>query len=249
MKKHLSRFLKFASFLKESSTLETGKLVIGTYFTNPPFEFLNKGKEVGFEIDLMKAICKKLQLKCDFVDTTWEGILGRLERNRYDVIIGGITITKERLLTLNFSKPYMVTTLSVVVNKKRSPEIMRLDHLKRKTIGVQAETTDQDIAQKMLLEEKIGRIMIYSFNNIDEALVDLKKGVIDAVIKVFPVANYLVHSDKDLKMIAQVPRDPQPLGFGFNKKNTSLLRKMNQALTSLKRDGTYKAIYHKWIKS
>ncbi|MBV8402306.1 MAG: transporter substrate-binding domain-containing protein [Acetobacteraceae bacterium] len=55
--------------------LHPGELRVGTYFLNPPFEFIDKGARVGFEIDLTDAIARKLQLRPVFFDTRWEVIL------------------------------------------------------------------------------------------------------------------------------------------------------------------------------
>ena len=236
-----------AAQMSQFSTIKQDTLVVGTYFTNPPFEFIKEGKRVGFEVDLLNAICQRLKLKCEFVDTTWEGILTRLENQQYDAIVGGITITEERSKTLNFSIPYMTTTLSVLIDQRSSSSIQSLGDLKGKTIGVQAETTDQDIAQKMLKENQIAKMMVYPFANMDQAISDLEKGVIDAFFKVFPVAYYLAKTDSSLRVVAQIPNDPQPLGIAFNKKNSKLLEAFNQALKNIQEDGTYQTIYHKWF--
>src|ERR1700760_1264873 len=75
------------------STLAPGTLRIGTYFVNPPFEYVSKGARVGFEVDLMNEIARRLGLAPLFVNTQWETILREMEQGRYDCIVGGITIT------------------------------------------------------------------------------------------------------------------------------------------------------------
>ena len=66
-------------------TLLPGQLRIGTYFVNPPFEFIADGKRIGFEVDLMDEVAKRLGLRPVFVNTRWEVILGEMQRNRYVV--------------------------------------------------------------------------------------------------------------------------------------------------------------------
>ena len=126
--------------------LNRGELRVGTDSVNPPFEFIDKGARVGFEIDLTDAIARKLQLRPIFVDTRWEIILGEMELNRFDCIIGGITITPDREKVLDWSRPYMVTTLSLIVDARRMPEAVNLADLNTATVGVQAATTDYDAA-------------------------------------------------------------------------------------------------------
>jgi ABC-type amino acid transport substrate-binding protein len=88
--------------------LHHGELRVGTHFVTPPFEFIDQGMRVGFEVDLMDAIARKLRLRPIFVDTCWEIILGEMQRNRFDCIIGGITITPGRQKILDWSTTYMV---------------------------------------------------------------------------------------------------------------------------------------------
>jgi ABC-type amino acid transport substrate-binding protein len=76
---------------------------------------LAKGIRVGFEIDLMEEIARRLGLSAVFVDTHWETILQEMQGGRYDCIVGGITMTPERERILAWSVPYITTTLSLVV--------------------------------------------------------------------------------------------------------------------------------------
>lgn len=227
-------------------TLRPGQLRIGTYFVNPPFEFISKHQRVGFEVDLMNEVAKRLQLEPVFVDTRWEVILGEMQRNRYDCIVGGITITPAREKILAWSTPYMTTTLSLVVDSKRMPNATGLADLKDATVGVQAATTDYDIAMVMQRAGQIGRVRVYPFSKIAGAMVDLAAGRIGAVMKVYPVAAWLARQTPDLRIIAQVPDDPQPLGVGFNRNNSALLGAVNGALAAMQQDGSYAALVQRW---
>ena len=105
-----------------TATLAPGVLRIGTYFVNPPFEYVSKGKNIGFEVDLMNEIARRLHLRPLFVNTRWEVILQQMQDGRYDCIVGGITITPARQQILAWSDPYMTTTLSLVVDSARTPQ-------------------------------------------------------------------------------------------------------------------------------
>src|SRR5215470_8096337 len=141
-------------------TLVPGVLRIGTYFVNPPFEYISRGKKVGFEIDLMRQIARRLHLKPLFVDTRWEVILQQLRAGRYDCVVGGITITPAREETLAWSEPYMTTTLSLVINGYKTPQIRNLADLKNATVGVQAATTDYEAAIAMQQRGQIGAVKV-----------------------------------------------------------------------------------------
>lgn len=227
-------------------TQRPGVLRVGTYFVNPPFEYIWHGRRVGFEVDLMNEIARRLGMRAEFVDTQWEVIIQQMQDNRYDCIVGGITITPARCKTLNYSIPYMTTTLSLVVNVRKTPRIRSLNDMKDAIVGVQAATTDYDVAMKMQRHGQIKEVRVYSFDRIANAMTDLAGGQITAVMKVFPVAARMAHQTPGLRIVAQVPHDPQPLGIGFNKDNPGLLAAVNQALHAMLADGTCARLARRW---
>ncbi len=227
-------------------TLAPGVLRIGTYFVNPPLEFVAKGKRVGFEVDLMNEVARRLRLRPVFVDTQWEVILRQMEDHRYDCIVGGITITAARQGKLAWSDPYMTTTLSLVVNLAKTPQIHGLADMKEASVGVQAATTDYDAALAMQKRGEIRKVEVYPFDRIETAMTDLVAGRITAVMKVYPVAVWLARRNPDLRVVAQVPHDLQPLGIGLAKDNIALLGAVNAALADIKQNGGYARLARKW---
>jgi len=238
--------VSWASADQPLRTLELGVLRIGTYFVNPPFEFISGQDRIGYEVDLTTKIARRLALRPVFVDTQWEVILGEMQRNLYDCIVGGITITPERQKVLAWSVPYLTTTLSLVVNALRSPAAMALADLKDATVGVQAATTDYAAAVAMQRAGQIGSVKVYAFAQIAEAMKDLAADRIGAVMKVYPVAAWLARQTPGLRILGQVPDDPQPLGIGFNQDHPGLVAAVNGALAEMQRDGTYKALADRW---
>ena len=227
-------------------TLTPGTLRIGTYFVNPPFEYVSNGQRMGFEVDLLNEIARRLALTPVFVNTEWETILQQMQAGQYDAIVGGITITPEREQSLAWSTPYMTTTLSIVVDRARSPQIRGIADLRSASVGVQVATTDYDIAVRMQQKGQIGSVKVYPFDRIQDAMVDLAAGRITAVMKVYPVAAWLARQRANLGIVAEVPGDPQPLGIGFARTNPGLLRVVNRALADMKQDGTYARLAQKW---
>jgi ABC-type amino acid transport substrate-binding protein len=227
-------------------TLAPGVLRIGTYFVNPPFEYVAKGKRLGFEVDLMKEIARRLRLRPIFVNTQWEVILQQMQDGHYDCIVGGITITAARQQILAWSDPYMTTTLSLVVDSARTPQIHGLADLKDAIVGVQAATTDYGAAIAMQLHGEIKSVKVYPFDRIADAMTDLAAGNITAVMKVYPVAAWLARRTPGLRIVAQIPHDQQPLGIGFDKNNPGLLVAVNSALAEMKQDGAYARLAGKW---
>jgi ABC-type amino acid transport substrate-binding protein len=213
---------------------------------NPPFEYISNGQRLGFEVDLMDEIARRLGLQASFVDTRWDTILQEMQEGGYDCIVGGITITPDRRRILAWSMPYMTTTLSLVIDRNRSPQIRSIADLRTASVGVQAATTDYDIAVKMQQQAHIGSVRDHPFDRIQDAMVDLAAGRITAVMKVYPVAAWLAARTPGLAIVAQVPDDPQPLGIGFAKDNAALLRAVEDALADMQRDGSHARLARKW---
>jgi ABC-type amino acid transport substrate-binding protein len=222
-------------------TLHPGILRIGTYFVNPPFEFVSGGKRIGFEVELMEAIAMRLNLRPVFVNTEWETILRQAQDGLYDCIVGGITITPRRERMLAWSTPYLTTTLSLIVDDARSPDVRSLSDLSHRVVGVQAATTDLDAATAMW---KAGQI--YSFARLADAVDDLRSGRIGAVMKVRPVAEWFVRASPGLRILAQVPGDPQPLGIGFRLSSIGLVTAVNTAIVQERQDGKFAQLARRW---
>jgi ABC-type amino acid transport substrate-binding protein len=169
-----------------------------------------------------------------------------MQGGRYDCIVGGITITPERERVLAWSVPYITTTLSLVVNSAKTPAVRSLADLRHATVGVQAATTDYDAALVMQKRVEPGSIKVYPFYRIEQAMRDLEAGRITAVMKVAPVARWLAAENPDLRILAQVPDDPQPLGIGLGKNQPALLAAVNGVLAAMKRDGSLNQLKKKW---
>ena len=241
-------FLLFPSLnYAKITTLIPNVLTVGTYFVNPPFEFILEGKQVGFDVDLIHEIGHRLGLKINFINTTWENSLNQIKNRKFDAVIGAITITAARKKEYIFSIPYMNTTLSIITDKEKNSTINSLHSLKNATIGVQAETTDVTAAKKMQQQGLIAKIKIYPFSKINTAITDIKTGKINAVMKVTPVAEYFVEKNKVFRIVAEVTNDPQPLGIEFNHSNSKLAEEINLILIDMKRDGSYEKICKKWF--
>jgi ABC-type amino acid transport substrate-binding protein len=194
----------------------------------------------------MEGIAARLGLRPIFVNTEWETILRQMQEGRYDCIVGGITITPKREQRLAWSTPYLTTTLALIVDPARSPNLRSLADLAHLTVGVQAATTDLDTADAMKKAGQIGAVSVYPFARIADAIVDLRAGRIGAVMKVRPVAEWFVRMTPGLRILAQIPNDPQPLGIGFERSSTGLVAAVNEAIVEMDHDGSYAALARHW---
>ena len=113
--------------LTTESVIETimkrGKVKVGMA-TFVPWAMRNKaGDLIGFEIDVATKLAADLGVEIEFVPTAWSGIIPALIAGNFDVIIGGMSVTPKRNLTINFSRPYAHSGMGIVANKKLAGDL------------------------------------------------------------------------------------------------------------------------------
>jgi len=100
------------------AAMKRGKLRVGMS-TFVPWAMRNKkGELIGFEIDVATKVAKDLGIEVEFVPTAWSGIIPALIAGKFDVIIGGMSVTTKRNLTVNFTAPYAHSGMGIVANKE-----------------------------------------------------------------------------------------------------------------------------------
>jgi polar amino acid transport system substrate-binding protein len=223
------------------TTLEEGKLLMGSDTTYPPFESINEaGDPEGFDVDIAMEIADRLGLELEVVTTAWDGIIPGLKSDKYDMIMSAMTITPEREEEIDFSDPYIDSNQSIAV-KEGTTDIATAEDLVGKVVGVQVDTTGQFTA-----EEIEGIAEIRKYDTILLAFQDLELGRIDAIMNDFPVNSYLSNTRGGTEVVAVIETDEQ-YGIGIRKGNDALKDAVDNALMEMMEDGTYDEIYEKWF--
>jgi glutamine transport system substrate-binding protein len=228
-----------------SSSGETKKkVIVGTDAAFAPFEYMDKGKIVGFDVDLLDAIMKEAGIDYELKNIGWDPLFAALQNKEIDMAISGITINDKRKQTYDFSIPYFESTHMIMV-KENSPIKNALD-LKGKTIGVQNGTTGQEAVEKLLGKENKN---IKKFENTVVAIMDLLNGGVEAVVTDNAVASEYVKNnpDKKIKTIADPDHfESEFYGLMFPK-GSDLKAKVDEALKKVIESGKYAEIYKKWF--
>ncbi len=223
------------------TTLEEGKLLMGSDTTYPPFESIgDNGDPEGFDVDIAMELADRLGLELEVVTTAWEGIIPGLKTDKYDILMSAMTITDERLAEIDFSDPYIDSNQSIAV-KKGTTDIVSEEDLVGKVVGVQVDTTGQFTA-----EEIAGIKEIRKYETILLAFQELELGRIDAIMNDYPVNAYLSKIRGQTEVVTTVTTDEQ-YGIGVKKGNDQLLEAINQALADMDADGTYNEVFDKWF--
>ncbi len=234
--------------------MAAGVIKVSTDANYAPQSSLNdKGELEGFDISVAKEVAKRLGVKVKFVTPDWDLITAGKWGKRWDISIGSMTPTVERMNALHFTMPYYSTPAQFAVHKDNTT-IKSLKDLAGKRIGVGTETTyDRYLHRDLeLVGVKIvyqdwnaGKIVTYVTDaNAVEALA-LGDGVrIDALMTAKPTVFEAMKTGCGggcpLKMLGD-PAFYEILSFALDKSrpnSESLLKKLNEILTSMHKDGT-----------
>ena len=229
-----------------SNTLENVKeskvLKVGTDATFKPFEYKSNDEFQGFDIELVTAIAKELGAdKVEFVDTEFKGLIPGLQAKKFDLIASAMYITDERKETINFSDTYFPGGLAIMV-KEDNKEITSLEDLADKEVSVQIGT--KSVA---FLEEHQPTAHLVKVEKNTEMFLELESGKVDAVVTGLPAAKTYIKENGKMKVLDETLTE-EYYGFGIRKDDTELVDAVNEALKTLKDNGTYDQIVTKWFE-
>ncbi|MBO5589861.1 MAG: basic amino acid ABC transporter substrate-binding protein [Acidaminococcaceae bacterium] len=217
-------------------------LKVGTEVFFPPFAFRDPGtKEItGFDMDLIRAIGKKMNMQVVLLDMNFEALLPAVKRGNLNAAIAGITITPDRQKIVDMSDPYYESGLSIVVRKGEEAKCKTPEELKGKTVAVQSGTTGEEKAKQLAGEN------VLSFKTSEETFQALKDKKAEAIVIDKPVARYLIRKQIPDAAVAVDAFATESYGIVM-RHHGDLTPKINKALAELKSSGEYDKIYEKWF--
>jgi polar amino acid transport system substrate-binding protein len=219
-------------------------VIVGTSADFPPFEYIENGQFVGFDMDLMREIAKIAGFELKFGDMSFDSLIPALRVGQIDVAAAAMTITEERKKVVDFSMPYWTADQSIIVKADSDLTITVLFGKYR--IGVQTGTTGdlwctENLVEKGLLPER----NLKRYDTFILALSDLLNGNIDAIVLDSPVANRFA-ATKPVKVVGIIVTGEQ-YGIAVRKGNKELLDKINQALKTLIETGKINELIDKYF--
>jgi polar amino acid transport system substrate-binding protein len=215
---------------------------VGANIGNVPWQFQNeKGEFVGFEIDLMNEVGKRLNGKVEFVNIPFQGLFAAVQSGQIDAAVSSITITKKRLESVSFAQPYYDSDQSLTVTKASG--IKNLAGMKGKTVGVDTGSTGDMWTTEN--QGKVGIKEIRRFEGLNPAMLDLAAGRLDGYISDIPALLYYVKDKPQFAVIERIKTTEQySVMFA---KASPLAPKVNEAITAMKGDGTMAKLHEKWF--
>ncbi|WP_297208205.1 basic amino acid ABC transporter substrate-binding protein [uncultured Brachyspira sp.] len=220
---------------------EKNKLYVGTNAEFEPFEYRDGDKIVGFDVDLITEIAKLIGVEIEFKDMKFDGLLPALESKNIDIIVAGMTATDERRKFVNFSDPYYESQQTILVHKDNR-DIYGFDSLQGKNVGVVLGYTGD------LAVSEMSNVNVQRYGATSEAIIALKSKKVDAVVLDSEPAKQYFDKNNDLKLVISLTDSvKEEYAIAMRKEDTELLAKVNEALQTIKDNGTYDALISKYF--
>ena len=198
-----------------------------TEATFPPYEFLRGQEIAGIDVEICRAVAKKLNrpFKAETVD--FDSVIPAVISGKADLAAAGITVTEDRKKNVDFSIPYVKTGI-VVIYKKTNP-FKNIEQLKGKKIGVQGGTTSETFVLEQLKQEP------ERSKSPAEAVAALKSGRVDFVIADIDPAKNCVKGEADLALSDFITSEEYAVAI--RKGQPELLKTIDETITELKASG------------
>ncbi|ETX15443.1 amino acid ABC transporter [Roseivivax halodurans JCM 10272] len=222
--------------LSASAALAQDVIRMGTEGAYPPYNFINDAGELdGFEIELGNELCERAELNCEWVSNEWDSIIPNLVSSNYDTIMAGMSITDERDEVIDFTQDYYPPTESAYVALSEDADF------EAGVVAAQAATI-----QAGHVAESEAALLEYA--NPEETVAAVRNGEADAVFADYDFLKPIVDASGGELMFVG---DPVPLGggigMGLRESDDELQTTFDEAITSMKEDGTLNEMLVKWF--
>ncbi|NNL77524.1 MAG: transporter substrate-binding domain-containing protein [Desulfobacterales bacterium] len=204
-----------------------------------------KGELIGFEIDIAKKLAKDMGVKVEFVPTKWSGIIPALTTGKFDALIGGMTITTQRNLKVNFTRPYYYTEQGLMAHKKKAAGF-KVSDFNRPDVTIAARLgSTAAIAAK----QQFPKAKIRLFDDEPAAVQELRNGNVHAMVSAQPLPSSMALEYPDTIMVYDEVMMLEAIGIGVRKGDHETLNLINNWIEINRNNGWIQGRYAYWFKS
>jgi ABC-type amino acid transport substrate-binding protein len=227
-------------------------LVVGTNAEYPPFTYNEKGVVVGFDIDVVKEIARRLGKEIVLQDMPFDALMPQMQLGSIQVIAAGLTPTPERAKQVFFTQPHFSGDPLVIISKNtdnngsrennKSGEILdTVEKLRDKRVVVnEGFTADYYISQQNIPD-------ITRLGTLNEGVLALQSNRADAFVTAqSAIKPFLATVDGASFQVSLIPGTEDNAALAVSKKHPHLFEEIKRALASMEEDGTLGAIKSRW---
>jgi len=228
-------------------TLECGTLerilkkrvfIVGMDLNNKPFSFIECSDKHGFDVDLIREIGERMSASPFIMNVPEDELLTALKNGDIDIAVS--SLEPQNVDGISFSVPYFIDGYSVVI-REREWRIKTGSDLKGKVV----EVTDRKLL-KRVKELFPGIKRIEYEENLEKAMADLDRVLVDAVVSPYSLAAYYCNRYKKVKMVDHL-FDEKKYAIAVRSSDEKLLERIDEILLEMFEDGTYNEIFSKWF--
>jgi polar amino acid transport system substrate-binding protein len=223
------------------------KLVVGTSADYPPYESVDEqGNFVGFDMDLIREIGKRLNMEVEIKDMPFDSLIAAVQEGKIDAVIAAMQISPERLEQVDFSNGYHTQVDAFLVKGDSSLVLNTPQDAAGLKIGVQTGTLQEQWAVDNLIPLGTTEDQIFRYERVDQGALDVKNGRIDILfINADPAAELAEKEGLKLALVTgETVKGAQAIAI--KKGNTALLNDINRILDDLVAEGFIEQLQEKW---
>jgi polar amino acid transport system substrate-binding protein len=227
--------------------LRSGVLRVGMSTFVPWAMKDKKGELIGFEIDVAERLAKDIGVNIAFVPTKWDGIIPSLLAGKFDVIIGGMGITAQRSLKVNFTIPYDYTGMSLAAHRELAEGFKGLQDFNKPEVVLVARLGATPVAAA---RKYMPRAEIRQFDDESQAIQELLNGNAHALVASAPLPAFQVvkHPDR-LFLPLEGTFTREPIAFAVRKGDFDTVNFFNSWITIAESEGWLKERKHYWFET
>lgn len=204
-----------------------------------------KGELIGFEIDVAKQLASDMEVKVEFVPTAWDGIIPALLAGKFDVIIGGMSITEERAKTVDFTIPYAHSSLGVMANKKIAENLTWPDDYNSTDVTFVCR---RGATPCTYIQEQFPKATLRQFDDQGQTLQEVLNGNAHAMISSQPLPAHTIFANPEIVFAATTEKlEPGNEAFALRKGDVDSQEYFNQWITTATENGFLEARHQYWF--
>ena len=213
-----------------------GELVVGLSADYAPYEFhiMENGEDkiVGFDVNIAEEIAKDLGVKLVIKDMEFDSLVAALPADKVDLVISGMSPDEKRRKAVDFSDIYYTSSHGILVRSEDADKYKTFEDLKGQKIGAQMGSIQVDIAT-----ENIENADMQLLSNINDLVVSLKSGKIEALVVELPVAQMISQNNEGLAVSEQNYKDDEGgTAIAIKKNSPELVEQVNATIKRLKEE-------------
>jgi len=228
--------------LKESGNIFSSEgssvLIVGSDTTYPPFEFIENGETIGFDIDIISEIVSRLEKDLEIVSISWDPEYKELVEGKLDMVISAVPVIEEKEEIIDFSIPYY--KLNYLLISLIGSEKMVKEDLEGVRIGILETGRDN------LDKDYLSKYEIITYGEIMGMIDDLRSRKIEGVLIAVPIAVNILKENKEMCLVLDEVKSSKEFAIVFSK-GSELKEEVDKVLEEIYEDGTYDTIYDRWF--